>query len=136
MYCIIVLYCIMLMPRPATAHYLPLSISPPSHFLLIYQHDATPCHCSFNLTIMDTLKGLYLAKRYDFFSLTNFNLKEYVFYEQVMTHSILVLILHILVLVFILYVCLSLSMTFSMSVLPPSYSIISLSSTYLSFFSR
>ena len=57
--------------------------------LLWLQHDATPCHCSFNLTITDTLKGLYLAKQYEFFSLSNFNLKEYVFYEQVRIYFVL-----------------------------------------------
>lgn len=46
-------------------------------------HDATPTICAFNLTILDTLKGLYKAKECRFFDLSRFNIDEYETYEQV-----------------------------------------------------
>jgi protein-tyrosine phosphatase len=51
--------------------------------LLIHQHDATPTICTFNLTILDTLRGLYKAREYNFFDFENFDLPEYEHYEQV-----------------------------------------------------
>ena len=53
------------------------------NFFLHLQHDATPTICSFNLTIMDTLRGLYKAREYNFFDFENFDLAEYEHYEQV-----------------------------------------------------
>ena len=46
-------------------------------------HDATPGVCSFNLTVLDTLRGLYKAKDSGFFDFTKFNIEEYEHYEQV-----------------------------------------------------
>jgi len=39
--------------------------------------------CSFNLTILDTLKGLAKARDMRFFDFSNFNIEEYEHYEQV-----------------------------------------------------
>jgi cell division cycle 14 len=46
-------------------------------------HDATPTVCSFNLTIMDTLRGLKKAMDCHFFNLNTFDVEEYEHYEQV-----------------------------------------------------
>ncbi len=46
-------------------------------------HDATPCHCSFLLTILDTLRGLDKARKYNFFTFDNFEISEYEHFEQV-----------------------------------------------------
>ena len=46
-------------------------------------HDATPTVCSFQLTMLDTLKGLYRAKQDKFFDFNNFNIEEYEYFEQV-----------------------------------------------------
>jgi cell division cycle 14 len=46
-------------------------------------HDATPTACSFNLTIMDTLRGLKKAMDCKFFDLSTFDVDEYEHYEQV-----------------------------------------------------
>jgi len=46
-------------------------------------HDATPTVCTFQLTILDTLKGLYKARECGFFNFDKFNIEEYEFYEQV-----------------------------------------------------
>jgi hypothetical protein len=47
------------------------------------QHDATPTICTFNLTVLDTLRGLAKAREHKFFDFENFNLSEYEYYEQV-----------------------------------------------------
>ena len=39
-------------------------------------HDATPGTCSFNLTLLDTLRGLYKAVECGFFDFTKFNIEE------------------------------------------------------------
>lgn len=46
-------------------------------------HDATQGPTNFNLTIVDTLKGLLKAAQYKFFDFNNFNLSEYEHFEQV-----------------------------------------------------
>lgn len=46
-------------------------------------HDATPTVCHFNLTVLDTLRGLYKAHKLKYFDLDNFDLSEYEHYEQV-----------------------------------------------------
>ena len=55
------------------------SVSPP----FPTWHDATPTVCSFTLTILDTLNGLYKAREHRFFDLEKFNIEEYEYYEQV-----------------------------------------------------
>lgn len=46
-------------------------------------HDASPCECTYNLTILDCLRGLAKARMYNFFSFDNFDIKEYEWFEQV-----------------------------------------------------
>lgn len=46
-------------------------------------HDATPTSCTFNLTIMDTIRGLHKARECNFFDFKNFNIEEYEHYEKV-----------------------------------------------------
>jgi cell division cycle 14 len=46
-------------------------------------HDATRTHCSFLLTILDTLRGLYKARELGFFSYPNFDIADYEHFEQV-----------------------------------------------------
>lgn len=46
-------------------------------------HDATPSVCTFQLTILDTLRGLKKARDCGFFDFSKFNIEEYEYYEQV-----------------------------------------------------
>lgn len=46
-------------------------------------HDATPSVCTFQLTVLDTLRGLYKAQQCRYFDFHNFDLEEYEYYEQV-----------------------------------------------------
>lgn len=46
-------------------------------------HDATPSVCSFQLTLLDTLRGLSKARDHKFFDFDSFNIDEYEYYEQV-----------------------------------------------------
>jgi cell division cycle 14 len=46
-------------------------------------HDASPCACTFDLTILDCLKGLEKARTYGFFDFERFDADEYEHYEQV-----------------------------------------------------
>lgn len=46
-------------------------------------HDASPCVCTFNLTILDCLKGIDKARRYGFFDFERFAIDEYEYFEQV-----------------------------------------------------
>lgn len=46
-------------------------------------HDASPCACTYNLSILDCLMGLQKAKQYKFFDFDNFDPDEYEYYEQV-----------------------------------------------------
>jgi hypothetical protein len=57
-----------------------------AHSLTLHscQHDATPTICTFNLTVLDTLRGLYKAREHKFFDLDHFDLQEYEHYEQVL----------------------------------------------------
>ena len=45
--------------------------------------DASSNECTYNLTILDCLRGLVKAKIYNFFDFTKFNLAEYEYFEQV-----------------------------------------------------
>jgi len=42
--------------------------------------------CSFTLTILDTLKGLYKARECHFFNFATFDIAEYEHYEQVVRY--------------------------------------------------
>lgn len=46
-------------------------------------HDATPCHCPFPLSIMDTLRGLDKARKFNYFNFHSFDINEYEHFEQV-----------------------------------------------------
>ncbi len=56
-----------------------INIFPP----LVPFHDATPVACTYNLTVLDCLKGLYQAKKLKFFDLESFNVDEYDCYDKV-----------------------------------------------------
>ena len=55
----------------------------PIHHTFALWHDATPSPCPFQLTILDTLKGLYKARECRFFDFDKFNIEEYEYFEQV-----------------------------------------------------
>ena len=50
---------------------------------LLPWHDATNTICTFNLTLLDTLKGLHKARECNFFNFEKFDINEYEYYEQV-----------------------------------------------------
>mmetsp|Transcript_17487 Transcript_17487/g.25851 ORF Transcript_17487/g.25851 Transcript_17487/m.25851 type:complete len:502 (-) Transcript_17487:154-1659(-) len=46
-------------------------------------HDASPCICTYDLGVMDCLKGLVKARAHGFFDFNAFNVAEYEHFEQV-----------------------------------------------------
>ncbi|KAL3905439.1 MAG: hypothetical protein SGARI_004461 [Bacillariaceae sp.] len=46
-------------------------------------HDASPCACSYELTIKHCLQGLIKAQQLKFFDWDNFDVEEYEYFEQV-----------------------------------------------------
>ena len=46
-------------------------------------HDASPCICTYNLTILDCLRGIHRAKSVGFFDFDKFNIDEYEYFERV-----------------------------------------------------
>ena len=46
-------------------------------------HDASPCACTYNLTVIDCLKGIEKARMYGFFNFGTFDCDEYEYFEQV-----------------------------------------------------
>ena len=46
-------------------------------------HDASPCECTYELTVIDCLMGLDKAVRLGFWDIDNFDVEEYEYYEQV-----------------------------------------------------
>jgi cell division cycle 14 len=46
-------------------------------------HDASPCACPYELTIMDCLRGLSKARAHGFFDFEDFDVEEYEHFEQV-----------------------------------------------------
>ena len=46
-------------------------------------HDASPCACTFDLTVLDCLRGLAKAMKFNFFDSENFDVEEYEHFEQV-----------------------------------------------------
>lgn len=46
-------------------------------------HDASPCQCTYELTVFDCLKGLQKARLHNFFDLETFDVEEYEYFEQV-----------------------------------------------------
>jgi len=64
------------MPPKTNSIFARLSALPPFH-------DASPCKCHFDLTILDCLRGLLKAKKFGFFDFRGFNVEEYEHFEQV-----------------------------------------------------
>lgn len=60
-----------------------ISRSNPTSSALPPFHDASPCACTYDLTVLDCLRGLAKARRYNFFDFENFDLDEYEHFEQV-----------------------------------------------------
>jgi cell division cycle 14 len=46
-------------------------------------HDASPCPCTYDLTVLDCLKGFAKARMLGFFDLETFDVEEYEYFEQV-----------------------------------------------------
>ena len=46
-------------------------------------HDASPCVCTYNLTVLDCLRGIEKARAHNFFDFSNFDCNEYEYFEQV-----------------------------------------------------
>jgi cell division cycle 14 len=46
-------------------------------------HDASPCACTYQLTLFHCLQGLIKARQLKFFDWDNFDVEEYEYYEQV-----------------------------------------------------
>lgn len=46
-------------------------------------HDASPGICTYDLTVLDVIKGLYKAYKNRFFDFTTFNVEEYEYYDKV-----------------------------------------------------
>jgi cell division cycle 14 len=46
-------------------------------------HDASPCQCTYDLTVLDCLRGLQKARQHNFFDIETFDVEEYEFFEQV-----------------------------------------------------
>lgn len=46
-------------------------------------HDASPCQCTYNLNLLDTLRGLAKARMHNFFDFDKFPIDEYEHFEQV-----------------------------------------------------
>jgi cell division cycle 14 len=63
------------------------AIRPFRHIISTVQpfHDASPCICTYNLTVLDCLRGLDKAQQHKFFDFARFNIAAYEHYEQVST---------------------------------------------------
>jgi cell division cycle 14 len=46
-------------------------------------HDASPCQCTYDLTVLDCLKGFAKARLHGFFDMETFDVEEYEYFEQV-----------------------------------------------------
>jgi len=46
-------------------------------------HDASPCKCTYDLTVLDCLRGLAKARMYRYFDFDCFDVEEYEYFEQV-----------------------------------------------------
>lgn len=56
---------------------------PFQHIPLVPFHDATPCACSYNLSVYDCLKGMEKARKLGFLNFETFDVDEYEHYEKV-----------------------------------------------------
>jgi cell division cycle 14 len=50
-------------------------------------HDASPCACTYELTLMHCLQGLQKARHFKFFDWDTFDVEEYEYFEQVEVRS-------------------------------------------------
>ena len=66
-------------------HSTPLSSSnrSPARLPLPPFHDASPCHCTYDLCVLDCLRGLVKARSFRFFDFADFDVDEYEHFEQV-----------------------------------------------------
>lgn len=55
----------------------------PTIAALPYFHDASPCECTYDLTVLDCLKGFAKARLHGFFDMETFDVEEYEYFEQV-----------------------------------------------------
>lgn len=55
-------------------------------------HDASPCACTFDLTIPHCLRGLEKACRFGFFDFNTFDVEEYEHYEQVVNDPVVLIV--------------------------------------------
>uniref|UniRef100_A0A7S2A3B9 protein-tyrosine-phosphatase n=2 Tax=Ditylum brightwellii TaxID=49249 RepID=A0A7S2A3B9_9STRA len=46
-------------------------------------HDASPCPCTYDLSILDCLRGMSKARMYGYFDFSTFDVEEYEYFEQV-----------------------------------------------------
>jgi hypothetical protein len=46
-------------------------------------HDASPCQCTYDVTVLDCLQGMAKARMHGFFDFSTFDVDEYEYYEQV-----------------------------------------------------
>jgi len=46
-------------------------------------HDASPCQCTYDLTVLDCLQGFSKARLHGFFDMETFDVEEYEYFEQV-----------------------------------------------------
>lgn len=46
-------------------------------------HDASPCVCTYNLTVLDVLRGMYKAMKLGYFNFDTFDVEEYEHFEKV-----------------------------------------------------
>lgn len=46
-------------------------------------HDASPCQCTYDITVLDCLLGMSKARECGFFDFSTFDVEEYEYYEQV-----------------------------------------------------
>ena len=46
-------------------------------------HDASPCQCTYDLTVLDCLQGFAKARLHGFFDMETFDVEEYEYFEQV-----------------------------------------------------
>jgi cell division cycle 14 len=76
---------------PVSASQGAVTIAPLPNF-----HDASPCECTYDITVMDCLHGLAAALTHGFFDLDTFDVDEYEHFEQVEV-SLACIVLQILI---------------------------------------
>lgn len=72
-------YQMLILGRTALESYKPFA----NQFVLPAFHDATPCHCSYELTVLDCLMGMDRAIKLGFCDFAKFDIEEYEHFEKV-----------------------------------------------------